>query len=580
MNFFRTIVLPSLNLLGSKYRRSGVFLLPLLLLQSILDVLSVASLAPMALLIVRPESIMANPFLLNLYETFSFTNEHYFALAWAVAIAVFFILKHGISILITGFKARYAFGVSAFLSQRMLDHFINLRYAEYHDLQSSHEQVKVANLPISFANNILLGLATLITEGLILVLLLISLVIYDWRSVLFLMIIIFPAVVYYRIIRKKLNDINHSLRTNFPSLIHRLQQLFENFIEINLYQKRKYFIKKVQALNDQLHQTQVLQTILQANSFRLFETTAAVGLCFLVLYTLVAQTSADETVMLLGLYTAAGFRAVPSFNRIFVSFLQIKTNEHVLIGLSKFETQREESGSAEPVHFNTSLELRDISFGFAHKPELLGDVNLRIAKGQRVALTGPSGSGKTTLLLVIMRFLLETKGEILIDGIALRDHQTGAWRKRVAYVSQHPVILDGSVIENVAFGVDPEMADKEKILELIRILDLGTWLSQLPHGLMTRFGERGIKLSGGQRQRLAIARALYTDAEILLFDEATSQVDSITEKDVHEALKTVAHQNKTLIMVTHRETSLQFFDKVFHLEHGQILETVRDKSHA
>jgi ABC-type multidrug transport system fused ATPase/permease subunit len=409
--------------------------------------------------------------------------------------------------------------------------------------------------------------------------LVISLTIYDWHSVFFLMLILLPAIVFYRIIKQRLNTIDHSLRTNYPGLIHHLLRLFENFIEINLYQKKEYFVKKVQQLNHQLQQSQVLQTVLQANSFRLFETTAAVGLCILILYSVVAQTSPEVTVVLLGLYTAAGFRAVPSFNRIFIAFLQIRTNEHVLTGLTKFKVQKEESGSPHPVHFNTTLELKNASFHFPDKPLILHPLNLTIIKGQRIALTGPSGSGKTTLLLLLMRFLKETQGEIRVDGIVLEDHHCISWRKHLAYVPQHPIILDGSLIENVAFGIDPEKADREKITELLHILDLATWLNQLPDGLMTRFGERGIKLSGGQRQRLAIARALYSGADLLLFDEATSQVDSVTEKVIHEALKTVAHQNKTLIMVTHRPTSLHFFDRVFRLQQGEILELKQEGSH-
>jgi len=282
--------------------------------------------------------------------------------------------------------------------------------------------------------------------------------------------------------------------------------------------------------------------------------------------------------MLLGLYAAAGFRAVPSFNRIFVAFLQIKTNEHVLSGLTKFKTQKEENIPSPPVGFTKTLELKNISFGFPARPLILHHLNLTIKKGQRIALTGTSGTGKTTLLLIVMRFLQETQGEIRIDGIPLESRHTDAWRRHLAYVPQHPVILDGSLIENIAFGIDPEKADRKKIKEILHQLDLGSWLNQLPDGLLTRFGERGIKLSGGQRQRLAIARALYSDADLLLFDEATSQVDAITEKEVHEALKANSNQNKTLIMVTHRESSLHFFDKVFHLQQGQIQEARQENS--
>ncbi len=573
MSLYTSTIRPTLILLGPDYRRKGLFVLPLLLLQSLVDVLSVASFAPMALMVVRPESVRANPFLIKLYFTFSFESEQSFALAWVVGIAVLFLVKHVMSILITRIKARYAFGVSAFLSERMLSRLIKLEYIEYHDLQSSAEQVKIAHLPISFANNILLGIATLFTEGLILFMLMVSLMVYDWRSVFFLMMIILPAIVFYRIIKKKINEINHSLKTNYPGLIHHILRLFENFLEINLYQRKAYFVQKVRKQNHDLHQSQILQTILQANSFRLFETTAAVGLCLLVLYTQVMHTSPDTTTLLLGLYTVAGFRAVPSLNRIFVALLQIKTNEHVVAGLTKFSTQEKACSPQVPIHFNETLDLNNLSFGFAGKPLILVDCSLSITKGQRIALMGASGCGKTTLLLLIMRFLKETRGEIRVDGCLLEDCHIDAWRKHLAYVPQSPVILDGSIIENIAFGMDPKEADIEKIQKLLPLLGLGQWLNQLPDGLMTQFGERGIKLSGGQRQRLVIARALYSEAEVLLFDEATNQVDAITETEVYEALNATSHQSKTIIMVTHHKTSLHFFDKVYHLEGGQIRES-------
>ncbi len=580
MNFFNLILRPSLTLLGAKYRRKGLFLIPLLLLQSLLDVLSVASFAPMALLIVRPESIRENALLLNIFDGLSFRNVQFFALAWVGAVALFFLIKHGINAVITRLRARYAFDVAASLSQKAIDHFINLDYRDYHDLQSSVEQLKITHLPISFANNILLALTTLLTEGLILIMMLITLMIYDWRSVFFLMTIILPAIFFYNIIKKRLSAINHSLKTNYPGLIHQVLRLFGNFIEVNLYQKREYFIKKIQRLINDLHQSQVLQTTLQANSFRLFETTAALGLCLLILYAVVAQIPPDATVMLLGLYTASGFRAVPSFNRIFIAFLQIKSNEYVLAGLMNMNTQDEESGYSLPVGFNKTLELKNISFGYPQKPQIFQNVNVAIAKGQRIALTGPSGCGKTTLLLIIMRFLQETQGEILVDNNPLEHRLTNGWRRHLAYVPQQPVIMDGSLIENIAFGIDPDKANRERINELLHLLDLGPWLSLLPDGLMTRFGEQGIKLSGGQRQRIAIARAFYSDADVLLLDEATSQVDAVTEAEVLEALKVISNQGKTLIMVTHRKSSLQFFDKVFQLQKGRIQEVIRENSPA
>lgn len=576
MNLVRNIINPSLKLLGPKYRRKGVVLLPLLLAQSLLDVVSVASFAPMALLIVRPDGLTAYPFLQNLFNLFPSGNHRAFALVWAGAIGVFFLLKQLISHLITRVKARFVFNVSADLSDKMVKEFIGLPYLRYHQLQSSQELVRITQLPASFGNNILLSLATLFSEGLILLLLLISLTWYDWRSMVFLLIFVCPAIIYYRINRRKLNAINESLRMDYPGLVQQVLMVIEHFVEINLYQKREHFEEKVQRLNRKLYKAHFTQATLQANSFRVFETTAALSLVVLVVYTILSHATTETTVMLLGLYTAAGFRAVPSFNRIFVAILDIKSNEHVLSGLQSPENDRPVQ-SPGSIDFTNSITLRNIEFSFSHKQPIIEGLNLTIRKGEKVALMGPSGSGKTTLLLMIMRFLTETEGELLVDDRRILNDHTNAWRKHLAYVSQHPLIMDGTVIENVAFGTDPRTSDTKRIVELLTLLGLGPWLQQLPEGLQTRFGEKGIRLSGGQRQRLAIARALYSDSDILLLDEATSQVDAVTEKEIHRAFQAPAQAGKTLIMVTHRPTSLPFFDRVFQLQEGRLREVTLER---
>lgn len=182
---------------------------------------------------------------------------------------------------------------------------------------------------------------------------------------------------------------------------------------------------------------------------------------------------------------------------------------------------------------------------------------------------GNSGEGKTTLLLVLLRFLKETEGRILVDGKLLVDEN--GWRKILGYVPQDPYIIDGTICENVAFGVTPDEIDRSKVLQIMGDLDMNDLVRQLPNGIDTRIGERGAKLSGGQKQRLAIARVLYADADILLFDEATNQVHCSLESEVMEHVADIAGKKRTIVMVTHK-VQTNFFDTVYHLEKGNLKE--------
>jgi ABC-type multidrug transport system fused ATPase/permease subunit len=189
-----------------------------------------------------------------------------------------------------------------------------------------------------------------------------------------------------------------------------------------------------------------------------------------------------------------------------------------------------------------------------------------IHKGEKIAVTGNSGEGKTTFLLLLLRLLRETQGEIRMDGLPIRADIS--WRQHLGYVPQNPFILDATVAENIAFGIQAAAIDRNKIIRLLSDLDLEKTVGHLPQGMDTAIGEHGVKLSGGQRQRLAIARVLYADADVLLLDEITNQVHPFLEQEIFGVLNNLSGTGKTIIMVTHKLTHPDFFDSVYRLEHG------------
>jgi len=210
-----------------------------------------------------------------------------------------------------------------------------------------------------------------------------------------------------------------------------------------------------------------------------------------------------------------------------------------------------------------------VRFAYPLRPEQLAltDFSLDIRPGERVALIGPSGAGKSTLMALLLRFYDPQSGCVRIDGIDIARCDPAEVRRRVALVPQEPVIFAASVAENVRYGrPQASTAEVRKALDAAHAME---FVEQLPHGIDTELGERGVRLSGGQRQRLSIARALLADREILLLDEATSALDSASERLVQEALETLA-RGRTTLAIAHRFSTVRGADRIVVLDHGQI----------
>jgi ATP-binding cassette, subfamily C, bacteriocin exporter len=216
-----------------------------------------------------------------------------------------------------------------------------------------------------------------------------------------------------------------------------------------------------------------------------------------------------------------------------------------------------------------AIELRDVSFRYGCRARVLEGLHLRIPAGKAVAIIGESGSGKSTLLKLLMGFYHPTEGQVLIDGVDLRDFELTSLRGRIGLVAQDPFIFNGTIMENIALGW-PE-ATWEEVFEAARAAGLDAFIATLPERYETVIGERGANLSGGQRQRLAIARALLRRPEILIFDEATSHLDTATERAIQENLRTIL-AGKTVVLVAHRLSTIREADLIYVLHQGRIAE--------
>ena len=229
--------------------------------------------------------------------------------------------------------------------------------------------------------------------------------------------------------------------------------------------------------------------------------------------------------------------------------------------------QAEGKNKYSDVQFHRSVELQQVSFKYPGiETNVIENVNLTIKKGESIAFIGSSGAGKTTIADIILALLKPTKGKILMDGIDVEDLGS-QWNHIIGYVPQATYIIDGTIRSNIAFGENKEHIDDNKIWQALEISQLNDFVKNLPKGLDTMVGERGVRFSGGQRQRLAIARALYRDPDILVLDEATAALDNDTETEVMKAIEALQGY-KTLIIVAHRLTTVKKCDIIYEIKNG------------
>ena len=306
-----------------------------------------------------------------------------------------------------------------------------------------------------------------------------------------------------------------------------------------------------------------------------FELIAIFGFTILILILTYIDDGTNNIIATIGLFAAATFRLLPSIIRMINNIQQIHFTLPVLNNLSeefKIQNLIKEISNDQKLNFSIKkdLILNNISFKYENNEnEVLNNINLKIEHGSIIGIKGPSGVGKTTIINIILGLLKPNNGQVLVDGVDINQNLS-SWQKNIGYVAQDTFLIDDSIKRNIAFGQVDSKIDNRKISSSIEKAQLSNFVKTLPHDLETVVGEKGVEISGGQKQRLGIARALYNDPSILIFDESTSSLDEATERNFLQSINKIK-KDKTVIFVTHRKSVLNDCDKIFCLDAGNII---------
>lgn len=545
-----------------------------------LEVLGIGVVLPYLALLINPQKINSIQILQNSYQLLQ--NQHiinstngFFIILTLSIIAVYW-LKNGFLIFNQSFQTRFTYGLYQKLSTNLFDYYLHEDYQSHLNKNTSELIRNINQLTFDLITTFLLPLLMLISEMVIVVLLVTFLLMMNPLSTLYVFILLGAIVSFIFLkIRKKLHESGQTVGELQTLSNKQVLQGLGSFKSTTLLHKQSFFVAEFGRAVRQISQHRSYFEVMQ-NLPRFFMETAVVTVMLsLAIMMLYLRKPSSDLILTLSVFGMAGMRLLPSMNRILNSLNSIKWSQSMMQGLlddlQKIEKSQDSQMTVlEPFEFDT-LNLENISFAYENGVKVLNGISLTLKAGQSIGFVGHSGSGKSTLVDVILGLLTPQTGTISVNQQPLRQI-LATWQQGIGYIPQDIYLSDESIRANIAFGVSANTINEQQLWYAIHTAQLERLIHELPEGLDTVIGERGVKLSGGQRQRIGIARALYHNPQILVMDEATAALDNVTERAFMSAVNGLKGQ-KTLLMIAHRLSTVENCDMIYFIDNGKIVDS-------
>ncbi|MBF0106856.1 MAG: ABC transporter ATP-binding protein [Deltaproteobacteria bacterium] len=552
------------KLLDHKDRCRLPLFLFLVLLFSVTEMAGVGLLFPYFKILTDPSGLITHKYIGVFYRMAGQPDVYQFKVYISVGLVLFFLFKFLFTVFFTYFQFKHTRWIYNKLAEKMFAKFLKQPYADFVQANTAYYTKAVIHElhgALAALRTFLSILVEILTTALIFVLML---RVDFWGTVVMCVVCSVLFILMARIVSKTVKK-QSELKSYYLGCLYRaINECFGTIKQIKINCTETFGVKRFINVSLLHNQTHVIHGTIQVIPRNLIEFIA-----LLVLVIIVIKTTYDgtlvSTIPKLALFAVAFSRLVPAVNRMVLATNEINYNSKSIEIVSEYLKIREAEHGEGPCSFKTEISLKDLSFSFDDRQQIFNNINLTIQKGQKVGFVGESGVGKSTLVDIICGLFRPVNGGLFIDGVLLTDENIRSWRKKIGYIPQDIYLVDGTVLENVAFGFDVDVGRVTAALKHANIYDFLLTLD----GLETRVGEGGVLLSGGQKQRIAIARALYNNSEVLVFDEATSALDSETEQKIIDEIYELA-KDKTVIMVAHRLTTIKRCDFIYQLKDGAI----------
>ena len=557
-------------------RRRGQFglLLVLMLLASFLEILSIGAVLPFLGVLVAPERIFQLPSALPVIQTLNLTEPKQLLLPLTVAFAAAALIAGAMRLLLLWTSTRLSYASGADLSISIYRRTLYQPYA-VHCARNSSEVINAISSKTGAVIYIITMVLTLISSAAMLVTILIALLAVNPLIALTAFGgfgLIYVAII--RLTRKQLAINSDRIARESTQVIKSLQEGLGGIRDVLIDGSQATYCEIYRNADLPLRSAEGSTSFIGASPRYAME---ALGMMLIaaLAYLLAQQNDGiANAIPVLGALALGAQRLLPVLQQSYGSWSAIQGGQASLRdALELLDQPMPDYASqpvVEPLPFNHSISLNQLGFRYSPQmPNVLTGVDLTIAKGSRVGFMGTTGSGKSTLLDIVMGLLQPTEGSLMVDNKEVTPANYRAWQVHIAHVPQAIFLSDGTIEENIAFGIPKDQIDVERVRLAAQQAQISKNIESWPRQYNTFVGERGIRLSGGQRQRIGIARALYKQADVIIFDEATSALDNETEIAVMQAIDSLS-KDLTVLIIAHRLTTLKSCTQIVVLHEGSI----------
>ena len=568
-------------LLTDKQLKQFYLLQVLVVIMAFTELLGIASIAPFMALVGDISILETNGIFAQLYKMSGLNNPMDFLFYTGVIVLVMLTFSTVISMFTTWRLSIFGARIGTEIADRLYTYYMQQSW-QFHASGSSAQLTKqVSTEAARISNDIIQPLMQMNSKLVLALFISISIVIYDpVIAILGLLIFSLAYFVLYRLVRQKLESNGQQLSEVSTRRFRLMNEGFGGIKDVLLLNRSHDFITRFHD-SGKVYARARGTNIAISQVPRYFIELIAFGAMISLVLVLIKVHSGNlgEVLPVLAVYALAAFKLLPALQQIYSSLSVIKGNvaafEAVKDDLQRsLENQKiiSEASIVTSINLYKNITLNNIAFSYPGKDRTAVDgVNMSIPVNSVIGLVGSSGSGKSTLIDLLLGLLTPQQGGIYVDDIRITAENKRAWQDLLGFVPQSIFLSEGSIAENVAFGIPAKDISLKQVNKALDLANLTELVEQLPNDVNTKVGERGVQLSGGQRQRIGIARALYHEAEVLVFDEATSALDGITEKIVMDAIHEFSGQ-KTIIMIAHRLKTVEKCDLIYFMDHGKIID--------
>lgn len=561
----------------------------MMVIGAFLETLGVGLILPLVTAITTPDFIETNQYAKMVCEILDLHAARTFLIAVISALIFVYIFKNLYLFLEYYVQYRFICNNRFSVQRRLMEVYLHRSY-EFFLSAESGEIVRVVTSDTQNTFTLLSTVLSFFTEAVVSFALIITIIAADpFMACLLALVLGGMMLLIGKLIKPVLKRAGVKYQQNAGKMNKWLLQSISGIKEVKVAEKEEYFLDQFSKYGkraiDSEKKNQVLGTVPRL-SIEAFGISAMLAVIAILMW---KGRKVDTMLPQLSAFAMAAVRLMPSVNRMSSALNSMSYQEPALDKMlehlsaaqrweQESETATNDMVSAEAVLDDRSagdmaledrVELSDITYSYPNVEQpVLEHANMVIPVGKSVGIVGASGSGKTTAIDILLGLLPPQAGQVLVDGIDIREDYDG-WLAHLGYIPQMIFMLDDTIRANVAFGIPTKEVDDTQVWKALEEAQLKEFVQSLTDGLDTTIGERGVRLSGGQRQRIGIARALYTDPQLLIFDEATSALDNETEAAIMESINAL-HGRKTLVIIAHRLTTIEECDMVYRVENGKI----------